>query len=547
VRPTPTTLAVFLDPAGSAPEATSGPETGRGNKTPGGKRTRNDANKAAQKPVAGSPKSLGRLCGTRDCSQKDFHSGACDPELPLAMSCGVGKEHGSNRRGRLSRVEGSPSRGPPEAASTSRTSTRARGKPLEVAEPGAKAAGADAPRPPTRRSTRPRSVPKVTSGPETGRDAGRTDPPVKQTSERRCKSDVYQSLKPGAVVTLVQNNKLGHHDVTYKDNSLKGAIAIVVEAPVYPNTWLSVKLKDTRGDVVKVRTSQLAPLDQAGSTSAPPAKSQPRSSSKTTKATSAQRQAPGAAKAKLQPAGRSALRKVAPPAGWACTITAKVSSAPCYVLINVANSRTQKVFKKAADAVMFCAKILMLNKFYVALRKRVAYLGWYVRKMKRNEDGAVVDVPLRAGKGTAAKAAPAPAPASAENKRSCAVKTSAKKAVPHCAGDKAVSRKRTHDTAALPERTGGKAAKRKRTSDTAAQPTTPGTSKPPGAVRVVFNKTCDRCQREHSFKVDKTQNWCSGCSRRLGLGRATHGSWSATAVAPDAELVPDARFHRSCK
>ena len=54
------------------------------------------------------------------------------------------------------------------------------------------------------------------------------------------------------------NNRPGHHDVTSKDARLKGAQASVIEAPVYPNTWLSVRLKDPPYKIVKVRTSQLA-------------------------------------------------------------------------------------------------------------------------------------------------------------------------------------------------------------------------------------------------------------------------------------------------
>ena len=84
------------------------------------------------------------------------------------------------------------------------------------------------------------------------------DAQKRNNEERERKSNFYQSLKPGAVVTLVQNNRPGHHDVTRKDKSLEGAQAIVVEAPVYPNTWLSVKLKDAPGQVIKVRTSQLS-------------------------------------------------------------------------------------------------------------------------------------------------------------------------------------------------------------------------------------------------------------------------------------------------
>ena len=59
-------------------------------------------------------------------------------------------------------------------------------------------------------------------------------------------------------MTLVANNRPGHHDVTSKDARLKGAQASVIEAPVYPNTWLSVRLKDPPYKIVKVRTSQLA-------------------------------------------------------------------------------------------------------------------------------------------------------------------------------------------------------------------------------------------------------------------------------------------------
>ena len=54
-----------------------------------------------------------------------------------------------------------------------------------------------------------------------------------------------------------------HHDITNKNASLSGAHAIIVKAPVYPNTWLSVKLTADPSKIIKVRTSQLAGATKA--------------------------------------------------------------------------------------------------------------------------------------------------------------------------------------------------------------------------------------------------------------------------------------------
>ena len=64
---------------------------------------------------------------------------------------------------------------------------------------------------------------------------------------------------PGVKVTIKKNNKISHHDVTARDPSLVGMDAIVVKAPVYPNTWVTLRSVDT-DKIVKVRTSQLIPI-----------------------------------------------------------------------------------------------------------------------------------------------------------------------------------------------------------------------------------------------------------------------------------------------
>ena len=78
----------------------------------------------------------------------------------------------------------------------------------------------------------------------------------------------------------------------------------------------------------------------------------------------------------------------------------------------------------------------------------------------------------------------------------------------------------------------------KRTGDTATQSATPVESASSCAVTALFNKTCNRCRLGRTFRVDRKQNWCSGCSRQLGRAKANHTDWSATPVAPDAARLP---------
>jgi hypothetical protein len=69
--------------------------------------------------------------------------------------------------------------------------------------------------------------------------------------DRLRKSEFYNLLQVGFKVRIRKNNKSGHHDVTNKHMGLHGAEAIVVQAPVYPNTWVTLR-KCSDGATVKV-------------------------------------------------------------------------------------------------------------------------------------------------------------------------------------------------------------------------------------------------------------------------------------------------------
>jgi hypothetical protein len=71
-------------------------------------------------------------------------------------------------------------------------------------------------------------------------------------AERNRKSEFYNFLQVGLKVKIRKNNKAGHHDVTTKHGELNGAEAIIVKAPVYPNTWVTLK-NCSDGSIVKAR------------------------------------------------------------------------------------------------------------------------------------------------------------------------------------------------------------------------------------------------------------------------------------------------------
>ena len=87
------------------------------------------------------------------------------------------------------------------------------------------------------------------------------------------------------------------------------------------------------------------------------------------------------------------VSRIAPLMPQGYTITANVLSKPCYVLIEVADTSKQHVFARGSDAVAFCQKSQMTNKFYAAISKGTPHNGFYIRKMVRTADGAAVDVP----------------------------------------------------------------------------------------------------------------------------------------------------------
>ena len=82
-------------------------------------------------------KKPGRLCGTPGCSQKDFHVGACDPELALAVSL----EH-ADKTHRLSRKRAA-AKPPPEdgAGASSPSAPRHAAKATKASKGAAAAAG----------------------------------------------------------------------------------------------------------------------------------------------------------------------------------------------------------------------------------------------------------------------------------------------------------------------------------------------------------------------------------------------------------------------
>lgn len=88
-------------------------------------------------------------------------------------------------------------------------------------------------------------------------------------SDRLEKSMYFNSMQIGDTIRVVKNTKCGHHDVTNKNPGLEGQVARIMSVPIYPSTWLAVELVDT-GKVVKIRTSQMRPLDrQADGRAAP--------------------------------------------------------------------------------------------------------------------------------------------------------------------------------------------------------------------------------------------------------------------------------------
>jgi hypothetical protein len=84
---------------------------------------------------------------------------------------------------------------------------------------------------------------------------------------RAARSDFFNTLQPGLVVHLERSFAARHHDVISSRPELEGVAAVIVEKPVYPATWLSVRVQGE--GVVKVRTSQLSERQVTGGRSMP--------------------------------------------------------------------------------------------------------------------------------------------------------------------------------------------------------------------------------------------------------------------------------------
>ena len=94
----------------TVPDAGPRAEAGAAASEPGGAKDAASAPPpAAEAPAAGAQgasskktkaqKRAGRLCGTPGCSQKDFHVGACDPEVSLSLAAAGNTARGSRKRG----------------------------------------------------------------------------------------------------------------------------------------------------------------------------------------------------------------------------------------------------------------------------------------------------------------------------------------------------------------------------------------------------------------------------------------------------------------
>ena len=55
-------------------------------------------------------------------------------------------------------------------------------------------------------------------------------------------AEFFNEIKVGSMIRVVANTRRGHHDVTSKNPELDGQEAIVMSVPVYPSTWLAVRM-----------------------------------------------------------------------------------------------------------------------------------------------------------------------------------------------------------------------------------------------------------------------------------------------------------------
>lgn len=85
--------------------------------------------------------------------------------------------------------------------------------------------------------------------------------PHDRSADRIMRSNFFNQIHVGDSVQVVKNQRAGHHDVTNRNPALMGNCGKVVAVPVYPSTWLTVRL-DATNQVIKVRTSQIQKLDR---------------------------------------------------------------------------------------------------------------------------------------------------------------------------------------------------------------------------------------------------------------------------------------------
>eukprot|EP00041_Stephanoeca_diplocostata_P000512 m.15148 g.15148 ORF g.15148 m.15148 type:complete len:819 (+) comp10635_c0_seq2:397-2853(+) len=85
--------------------------------------------------------------------------------------------------------------------------------------------------------------------------------PHDRSADRIMRSNFFNQIHVGDSVQVIKNQRAGHHDVTNRNPSLMGNCGKVVAVPVYPSTWLTVRL-DSTNQVIKVRTSQIQKLER---------------------------------------------------------------------------------------------------------------------------------------------------------------------------------------------------------------------------------------------------------------------------------------------
>ena len=80
---------------------------------------------------------------------------------------------------------------------------------------------------------------------------------------REMKRRLFHQLQPGMRVLIVRRDKLDASDICVRRPELNNAVAEICSVPVYPNTWLSVRLVSTN-EQIKVRSSNISVPNASG-------------------------------------------------------------------------------------------------------------------------------------------------------------------------------------------------------------------------------------------------------------------------------------------